>query len=201
MSIKCQETTNIEIINAEVTKTTQLWQNMINYIKQYNDITKDYLKKLISFQSKNKQKLYSQFDLKSDKDKILVILSQKIESLIKAQINSITLLIDGLDRSTETNLVTVQEQLKFQSKIRGDYYDGRNDLLENYKLIEKAKKDYFECATIAEDYLVNYQLFKKANLDNDGNIKPSAEAENSSYIEVINQHLHNMNVSEKEYMK
>ena len=26
--------------------------------------------------------------------------------------------------------------LKFQSKIRGDYYDGRNDLLENYKLIE-----------------------------------------------------------------
>lgn len=201
MSIKCQETTNIEIINAEVTKTTQLWQNMINYIKQYNDITKDYLKKLISFQSKNKQKLYSQFDLKSDKDKILVILSQKIESLIKAQINSITLLIDGLDRSTETNLVTVQEQLKFQSKIRGDYYDGRNDLLENYKLIEKAKKDYFECATIAEDYLVNYQLFKKANLDNDGNIKPSAEAENTSYIEVINQHLHNMNVSEKEYMK
>ena len=41
MSIKCQETTNIEIINAEVTKTTQLWQNMINYIKQYNDITKE----------------------------------------------------------------------------------------------------------------------------------------------------------------
>ena len=64
----------------------------------------------------------------------MVILSQKIESLIKAQINSITLLIDGLDRSTETNLVTVQEQLKFQSKIRGDYYDGRNDLLENCKL-------------------------------------------------------------------
>lgn len=201
MSIKCQETANIEIVNAEVTKTTQLWQNMINYIKQYNDITKDYLKKLISFQSKNQQKLYLQLDSKSDKDKILILLSQKIESLIKAQINSITLLIDGLERSTETNMITVQEQLKFQSKIKGDYYDGRNDLLENYKLIEKAKKDYFECATLAEDYLINYQLFKKANMNNDGHIKPSAEGENTSYIEVVNQHLHNMNVKEKEYMK
>ena len=31
---------NIEIINAEVTKTTQLWQNMINYIKQYYFVMK-----------------------------------------------------------------------------------------------------------------------------------------------------------------
>ena len=122
MSIKCQENINIETINAEVEKTSKIWEDMITYLKQYNELNRDYLKKLTAFTQKNNSKLLlSHIDTKDEKEKILYSLAVKLDSLIQVQINSMNLLIDGLDRSNATALQSVQEQLNFQSKIRNDY--------------------------------------------------------------------------------
>ena len=165
MSIKCQENINIETINAEVEKTSKIWQDMIQYLKQYNDINKEYFKKLTAFTQKNNNKLlFNHIDTKDEKDKILYSLAVKLDSLIHVQINSMNLLIDGLDRSNDTALQSVQEQINFQSKIRNDYYDGKNDLLEKYKKIEKAKKDFFDSAAVTEEYLIKFQQFKKRKI-------------------------------------
>lgn len=220
MSIKCQENINIETINSEVEKTSKIWEDMIQYLKQYNDINRDYLKKLTAFTQKNNTKLlFSHIDTKEPKDKILYTLAAKLDSLIQVQINSMTLLIDGLDRSNDTAQQSVQEQLNFQSKIRNDYYDGKNDLIEKYKKIEKAKKDFFDSAAITEEYLVKFQQFKKANglPLNDGDVNQSQNDkegdtivinandtianERDEYIDVINNYLHKMKAFEKVYIK
>ena len=210
MSIKCQENINIETINAEVEKTSKIWEDMITYLKQYNELNRDYLKKLTAFTQKNNSKLLlSHIDTKDEKEKILYSLAVKLDSLIQVQINSMNLLIDGLDRSNATALQSVQEQLNFQSKIRNDYYDGKNDLIEKYKKIEKAKKDFFDCAAITEDYLIKFQQFKKANglpLNdvNEKEIETTDETiinERDEYIDVINNYLHKMKACEKVYIK
>ena len=134
MSIKCQENINIETINAEVERTSKIWQDMIQYLKQYNDINKEYIKKLTSFTQKNNTKLLlNPIDIKDDKDKILYSLAVKLDSLIHIQINSMNLIMEGLERSNNAALKSVQDQLQFQLKIRNDYYDGKNDLIEKYK--------------------------------------------------------------------
>ena len=122
MSIKCQENINIETINAEVERTSKIWQDMIQYLKQYNDINKEYIKKLTSFTQKNNTKLLlNPIDIKDDKDKILYSLAVKLDSLIHIQINSMNLIMEGLERSNNAALKSVQDQLQFQLKIRNDY--------------------------------------------------------------------------------
>ena len=218
MSIKCQENINIETINAEVERTSKIWQDMIQYLKQYNDINKEYIKKLTSFTQKNNTKLLlNPIDIKDDKDKILYSLAVKLDSLIHIQINSMNLIMEGLERSNNAALKSVQDQLQFQLKIRNDYYDGKNDLIEKYKKIEKAKKDFFDSAAITEEYLIKFQQFKKANglplNDGDENqSQDSKEGENviiknniinqrDGYIDDINNSLHKMKGYEKQYIK
>ena len=77
MSIKCQENINIETINAEVEKTSKIWEDMITYLKQYNELNRDYLKKLTAFTQKNNSKLLlSHIDTKDEKEKILYSFGQ-----------------------------------------------------------------------------------------------------------------------------
>ena len=218
MSIKCQENINIETVNAEVERTSKIWQDMIQYLKQYNDINKEYIKKLTTFTQKNNNKLLlNPIDIKDDKDKILYSLAVKLDSLIHIQINSMNLIMEGLERSNNSALKSVQDQLQFQLKIRNDYYDGKNDLIEKYKKIDKAKKDFFDSATTTEEYLIKFQQFKKANglplNDGDENqsqddkegenviIKNNIINQRDEYIDNINNSLHKMKGYEKQYIK
>ena len=202
MSIESNESTNIEIVNNFFTKSSQTYLSLIQFIKQYSEISRDYLKKMKALHSKFLPKLTNTNH--NANDNLFFLLTGRLLKVIRAQTDTAQDLLVDIESTADKAKQFADELTESNRKFKADYMDSVKDLTNKYKEIEKVKKEFMTDAANAENYLIKMKIMKKngeinqnanviVNSDENKNNEEHSEKENSQEI------LNKMRVSESNY--
>ena len=202
MSIESNESINIEIVNNFFTKSSQTYLSLIQFIKQYSEISRDYLKKMKSLHSKFLPKLTNTNH--NANDNLFFLLTGRLLKVIRAQTDTAQDLLVDIESTADKAKQFADELTESNRKFKADYMDSVKDLTNKYKEIEKVKKEFMTDAANAENYLIKMKIMKKngeinqnanviVNSDENKNNEEHSEKDNSQEI------LNKMRVSESNY--
>ena len=202
MSIESNESTNIEIVNNFFTKSSQTYLSLIQFIKQYSEISRDYLKKMKALHSKFLPKLTNTNH--NANDNLFFLLTGRLLKVIRAQTDTAQDLLVDIESTADKAKQFADELTESNRKFKADYMDSVKDLTNKYKEIEKVKKEFMTDAANAENYLIKMKIMKKngeinqnanviVNSDENKNNEEHSEKDNSQEI------LNKMRVSESNY--
>ena len=202
MSIESNESINIEIVNNFFTKSSQTYLSLIQFIKQYSEISRDYLKKMKALHSKFLPKLTNTNH--NANDNLFFLLTGRLLKVIRAQTDTAQDLLVDIESTADKAKQFADELTESNRKFKADYMDSVKDLTNKYKEIEKVKKEFMTDAANAENYLIKMKIMKKngeinqnanviVNSDENKNNEEHSEKENSQEI------LNKMRVSESNY--
>ena len=202
MSIESNESTNIEIVNNFFTKSSQTYLSLIQFIKQYSEISRDYLKKMKALHSKFLPKLTNTNH--NANDNLFFLLTGRLLKVIRAQTDTAQDLLVDIELTADKAKQFADELTESNRKFKADYMDSVKDLTNKYKEIEKVKKEFMTDAANAENYLIKMKIMKKngesnqnanviVNSDENKNNEEHSEKDNSQEI------LNKMRVSESNY--
>ena len=202
MSIESNESINIEIVNNFFTKSSQTYLSLIQFIKQYSDISRDYLKKMKALHSKFLPKLTNTNH--NANDNLFFLLTGRLLKVIGAQTDTAQDLLVDIESTADKAKQFADELTESNRKFKADYMDSVKDLTNKYKEIEKVKKEFMTDAANAENYLIKMKIMKKngeinqnanviVNSDENKNNEEHSEKDNSQEI------LNKMRVSESNY--
>lgn len=227
MEFESQESINMKIVGAFFEKSKQTYLDLLQFIKQYSEITRDYNKKMISLHSKFVGKLSNCSSPQSPNDNLLFLLTGRLLKVIEAQAATSEDLLIDIDSFSDKGKKLTNDFSESVSKAELDYKDSVNDLQNKYKEIEKIKKEFLTNAANVENSLIKQQILKKNNGNNLGGMKNDTnnneiintnankkqklnenEEINNSYEEILNKsrgevntEIHKMKESEKNYNK
>ena len=202
MSIESNESINIEIVNNFFTKSSQTYLSLIQFIKQYSEISRDYLKKMKALHSKFLPKLTNTNH--NANDNLFFLLTGRLLKVIRAQTDTAQDLLVDIESTADKAKQFADELTESNRKFKADYMDSVKDLTNKYKEIEKVKKEFMTDAANAENYLIKMKIMKKngeinqnanviVNSDENKNNEEHSEKDNSQEI------LNKMRVSESNY--
>ena len=202
MSIESNESINIEIVNNFFTKSSQTYLSLIQFIKQYSEISRDYLKKMKALHSKFLPKLTNTNH--NANDNLFFLLTGRLLKVIRAQTDTAQDLLVDIESTADKAKQFADELTESNRKFKADYMDSVKDLTNKYKEIEKVKKEFMTDAANAENYLIKMKIMKKngeinqnanviVNSDENKNNEEHSEKDNSQDI------LNKMRVSESNY--
>ena len=202
MSIESNESINIEIVNNFFTKSSQTYLSLIQFIKQYSEISRDYLKKMKALHSKFLPKLTNTNH--NANDNLFFLLTGRLLKVIGAQTDTAQDLLVDIESTADKAKQFADELTESNRKFKADYMDSVKDLTNKYKEIEKVKKEFMTDAANAENYLIKMKIMKKngeinqnanviVNSDENKNNEEHSEKDNSQEI------LNKMRVSESNY--
>ena len=194
-----------------------LYSDYEKYIKQFKKITIDYMKKLSQFQemyspqlldSERVKKRYKNINIKN-----IFSIASIVPKIIKYFISNIELCIKGIDNSLKILESSIKEKANIFLKYESKYEESKNNLLKNYKNIDKFKDLYMNSMSNCEDLLYKYH----SNINKNINPKQSIPEENNkkekkdkkikflfdltvSTSEQINNSISNSKKLEKQYL-
>ena len=202
MSIESNESINIEIVNNFFTKSSQTYLSLIQFIKQYSEISRDYLKKMKALHSKFLPKLTNTNH--NANDNLFFLLTGRLLKVIRAQTDTAQDLLVDIESTADKAKQFADELTESNRKFKADYMDSVKDLTNKYKEIEKVKKEFMTDAANAENYLIKMKIMKKngeinqnANVivNSDENKNNEEHSEKDTSQEILNK----MRVSESNY--
>ena len=167
----------------------EVFEDYINSVSYYKDITNDYKKKLEKFQIEFGEKLIEKYNIKYEeinKSHTYSIISS-ITKLVKQQIEQLKIIIKGIDSQLENYKSTLRETKILSSKSHPTFNDVSKDLLKKYKDIDDARYNFNSCMNKTKLILNKFIINNKSTSYNDvnkaiTNSKESAE----KYINLIN---------------
>lgn len=203
MNIESEESINMKIVGAFFEKSKQTYLDLLQFIKQYSEITRDYNKKMKNLHSKFVGKLTNNTP-QNPNDNLLFLLTGRLLKVLEIQsITSDDLLID-IESFADKGKKLAGDFTESISNVVLDYKDSVNDLQNKYKEIEKVKKDFFADATNVENFLIKQQILKKhsTNLggtkDNNNEIINTNINKEEKLIDNQNSYEENLNKSREE---
>ena len=159
MSIESNESLNIEIVNNFFTKSSQTYLSLIQFIKQYSEISREYLKKMKSLHGKFVPKLKNTNP--NANDNLFFLLTGRLLKVIEAQTDTAQDLLVDIESAADKAKQFADELTESNKKFKADYMDSVKDLTNKYKEIEKVKKEFLTDASNAENYLIKMKIVKK----------------------------------------
>ena len=180
MSELCSEVENMNISREYFSFIKDIYSDYSKYIKQYKIVATDYMKKLDQLQDKYSSQLC---DLNKSKKKyknistnFIFSITSKIPKIIKQQIDNIVYSINGIDTTIKTIENTIKEKTIIAIKYQDKYDEAKNNLLKNYKNIDKMKDLYMNSMSSCEDIIYKYynnnnRISTKRNSTEDKNKK------------------------------
>ena len=161
MEHSVQQNENFNLFSNVFERNVTKYKEYIQCLKSYNDIHKEFMKKVQTLETKLTSKLHCHSN--DEIDKLLSSYTNPFCQLIKEQIASMAQIIDDIDGIINNGLSYLEEQVSFAKQMRNDFEDGFHDLNSKYKIAEKTKMEFNNELETIEKYLINYQKFKKQN--------------------------------------
>ena len=179
MSELCSEVENMNTSREYFSFIKDMFNDYAKYIKQYRMISADYMKKLDQLQDKYSPQLCdlnkNKKKYKSITTKFIFSITSKIPKIIKQQIDNIVYSINGIDTTIKNIENIIKEKTNIAIKYQEKYDDAKNNLLKNYRNIDKLKDLYMtsmsNCEDIIYKYYNNNRISTKTNSSEDKNKK------------------------------
>ena len=171
MSIESNESINIEIVNNFFSKSSQTYLSLIQFIKQYSEISRDYLKKMKALHSKYVPKLKNTNH--NANDNLFFLLTGRLLKVIETQTDTAHDLLVDIESTADKAKQFADELAESNRKFKADYLDSLKDLTSKYKEIEKVKKDFMNDAANAENSLIKAKIMKKHGIEMSTNSNPN----------------------------
>ena len=171
MSIESNESINIEIVNNFFSKSSQTYLSLIQFIKQYSEISRDYLKKMKALHSKYVPKLKNTNH--NANDNLFFLLTGRLLKVIETQTDTAHDLLVDIESTADKAKQFADELAESNRKFKADYLDSLKDLTNKYKELEKVKKDFMNDAANAENSLIKAKIMKKHGIEMSTNSNPN----------------------------
>ena len=171
MSIESNESINIEIVNNFFSKSSQTYLSLIQFIKQYSEISRDYLKKMKALHSKYVPKLKNTNH--NANDNLFFLLTGRLLKVIETQTDTAHDLLVDIESTADKAKQFADELAESNRKFKADYLDSLKDLTNKYKELEKVKKDFMNDAANAENSLIKAKIMKKHGIEMSINSNPN----------------------------
>lgn len=212
MSIESNESINIEIVNNFFSKSSQTYLSLIQFIKQYSEISRDYLKKMKALHSKYVPKLKNTNP--NVNDNLFFLLTGRLLKVIETQTDTSQDLLGDIESIADKAKQFADELTESNRKFKADYLDSLKDLTNKYKEIEKVKKDFMNDAANAENCLIKSKIMKKHEVEMNTHSNPNViinsdehknngehnnMIHNSTEKDNVQEMLSKMRLSEKSY--
>ena len=157
----------------------EIYNDYTKYIKQYKVVSSDYMKKLEQLQekysipicdiNKNYKKKYSNINTN-----VIFSITSMIPRIIKQLIDNTELFVNGIDTTIKLLENTVKEKTNIASNYLTKYEESKNNLVKNYKNIDKYKDLYMNSMSNVEDLIYKFYNNNKNNQE-DKNKKDKKE--------------------------
>ena len=155
------ETEYLKTVEMYYSEILKMKNNIIDYLTQYNDFTKDYLKNLINLQI-NKAKFFEAYTSNKNCDlSELYNLAKKVPDLIKEKISSFSFLTNLLTNSINKVKKKFKENHNILKNLENIHLEIEKDLQAKLKNIETLKNIFFSKAKEVENLLIDSQKKKK----------------------------------------
>lgn len=189
MLIESNESINIEIVNNFFTKSSQTYLSLIQFIKQYSEISRDYLKKMKALHTKFVPKLKNTNP--NANDNLFFLLTGRLLKVIETQTDTAQDLIVDIESTADKAKQFADELNESNRKFKADYVDSVKDLTNKYKEIEKVKKEFMTDASNVENCLIKMKIMKKhGNGESNQNVIVNSD-EHKNNEEHGNNMIHN----------
>ena len=136
-----------------------IYNDYTKYIKQYKSVTSDYMKKLEQLQEK-----YSNINTN-----VIFSITSIIPRIVKQHIDNTELFVNGIDTTIKLLENAIKEKTNIASNYLNKYDESKNNLLKNYKNIDKYKDLYMNSMSNVEDLILKY--YNNKNNQDDKNKK------------------------------
>ena len=160
MSELCSEVENMNTSREYFSFIKEMFSDYAKYIKQYKLIAADFMKKLDLLQDKYSSQLCdlnkSKKKYKNISTKFIFSITSKIPKIIKQQIDNLVYSINGIDTTIKTIENIIKEKTNIALKYQEKYDEAKNNLLKNYKNIDKLKDLYMNSMSNCEDIILKY---------------------------------------------
>ena len=119
MSIESNESINIEIVNNFFSKSSQTYLSLIQFIKQYSEISRDYLKKMKALHSKYVPKLKNTNP--NVNDNLFFLLTGRLLKVIETQTDTSQDLLGDIESIADKAKQFADEMTESNRKLKADY--------------------------------------------------------------------------------
>ena len=188
---KCSEVENMKISISYYNFIKEVFEDYINSVSYYKDITIEYIKKLKKFQDKFGENLIEKYNIKYkeiNKSHTYSIISS-ITKLVKKQIEQLEFIINGIDSQLEKYKSTLRETkiLSSKSHSTSTFNDVSKDLLKKYRDIDDARYNFNSCMDKTKLILKKFIINNKSTSEKDVNKAITNSKESAKkYINLIN---------------
>ena len=166
----------------------EVFEDYINSVSYYKDITNDYKKKLEKFQIEFGENLIEKYNIKYkeiNKSHTYSIISS-ITKLVKKQIEQLEFIIKGIDSQLE-NYKKFRETKISSPKSHSTFNDVSKDLLKKYQDIDDARYNFNSCMDKTKLKLKKFIINNKSTSEKDVNKAITNSKESAKkYINLIN---------------
>ena len=129
MNIKCSELDNINVSLDYCNSMKLIGDELIKYLKGYNQLSQEYIKKLQIFQQNFGKKL-----IKSENPKCsqLLTITSKIDDIISQNIELMQISVDDIDSRIKNLEILLKEKIENANSFKKTSFDLIKDLNSSY---------------------------------------------------------------------
>lgn len=157
MNIKCSELDNINVSLDYCNSMKLIGDELIKYLKGYNQLSQEYIKKLQIFQQNFGKKL-----IKSENPKCsqLLTITSKIDDIISQNIELMQISVDDIDSRIKNLEILLKEKIENANSFKKTSFDLIKDLNSSYNEINKTKNNFLSSISKAEEVIDKYNIDK-----------------------------------------
>ena len=155
MNIKCSELNNITISFDYFNSIKEVGDELIKYIKGFNQLSQEYIKKLQIFHTNFGKKIS-----KTENQKVsqIISLTSKIEEVISQIIELCQISINDIDLRVKNFETLLKEKTDNVNSLKKSPSELTKDLSSSYIEIKKTKTSYFNSLLATEDLIEKYYM-------------------------------------------
>ena len=155
MNIKCSELDNITISFDYFNSIKEVGDELIKYIKGFNQLSQEYIKKLQIFHTNFGKKIS-----KTENQKVsqIISLTSKIEEVISQIIELCQISINDIDLRVKNFETLLKEKTDNVNSLKKSPSELTKDLSSSYIEIKKTKTSYFNSLLATEDLIEKYYM-------------------------------------------
>ena len=168
MNIKCSELDNISVSFDYFNSIKAVGDEVVKYVRGFNQLSQEYIKKLQLFQTNFAKKL-----AKSDNPKIAQItsLTSKITEIVSQIEELCQVSINDIDSRTKSFEILLKEKLDNVNSLKKSPAELTKDLNSSYIEINRTKNTFMNSISKTEELIDKYYTYQNKIQEHDSGLK------------------------------
>jgi hypothetical protein len=168
MNIKCSELDNITVSFDYFNSIKSVGDEVVKYVRGFNQLTQEYMKKLQLFQTNFAKKL-----AKSDNPKItqITLLTSKITEIVSQIEELCQVSIDDIDSRAKKFETLLKEKTDYVNSLKKSPAELTKDLNSSYIEINKTKNNFINSISKTEELIDKYYMYQNKIQEHESGLK------------------------------